>query len=82
MTTERQGRESPVYNSTFAIGGVSCSADSFVVAESSVLRINICGKNPTHRKSAKRSKIVKMSSRRNNYIKQLAYLLPTDVYEQ
>jgi hypothetical protein len=25
-------------NSTFAIGGVSCSADSFVVAESSVLR--------------------------------------------
>jgi hypothetical protein len=42
------------YNSTFAIGGVSCSADSFVVAESSVLRINICGKKPAHRKSAKR----------------------------
>lgn len=41
-------------NSTFAIGGVSFSADSFVVAESSVLRINICGKNPAHRKSAKR----------------------------
>jgi hypothetical protein len=39
-------------NSTFAIGGVSCSADSFVVAESSVLRINIRGKNPAHRKSA------------------------------
>jgi hypothetical protein len=42
------------YNSTFAIGGISCSADSFVVAESLVLRINICGKNPAHRKSAKR----------------------------
>jgi hypothetical protein len=42
------------HNSTFAIGGVSCSADSFVVAESSVLRINICGKKPAHRKSAKR----------------------------
>jgi hypothetical protein len=42
------------HNSTFAIGGVSCSADSFVVAESSALRINICGKNPVHRKSAKR----------------------------
>ena len=42
------------YNSTFAIGGVSCSADSFVVAESFVLRINISGKNPAHRKSAKR----------------------------
>lgn len=41
-------------NSTFAIGGVSCSVDSFVVAESSVLRMNICGKNPAHRKSANR----------------------------
>lgn len=41
-------------NSTFAIGGVSCFADTFVVAESSVLRINIYGKNPAHRKSAKR----------------------------
>ena len=41
-------------NSTFAIGGVQCSADSFMVAESSMLRINICGKNPAHRKSAKR----------------------------
>ena len=41
-------------NSTFAIGGVSCSEDSLVVAESFVLRINICGKNPAHRKSAKR----------------------------
>ncbi len=39
-------------NSTFAIGGVSCSADSFAVIESSVLRINICGKKPAHRKSA------------------------------
>ena len=41
-------------NSTFAIGGVSCSADSLEVAESFVLRINISGKNPAHRKSAKR----------------------------
>jgi hypothetical protein len=48
------GTDLPAPNSTFAIGGVSCSADSFVVAESSVLRINICGKNPAHRKSAKR----------------------------
>jgi hypothetical protein len=32
-------------NSTFAIGGVLCSADSFVVTESSVLRINICLKS-------------------------------------
>ena len=41
-------------NSTFAIGGVSCSADSFVVAETSVLRTNICAEKPAHRKSAKR----------------------------
>ncbi len=34
------------HNSTFAIGGVSCSADSLVVAESFVLRINISGKIP------------------------------------
>lgn len=41
-------------NSTFAIGGVSCSADSFVVAESFVLRINFYGKNPAYCKSANR----------------------------
>ena len=42
------------YNSTYPKGGVSCFADSFVVAESSVLRINICAEKPAHRKSAKR----------------------------
>jgi hypothetical protein len=41
-------------NITFAIGGVSTSAESFVVIESFALRINICGKNSAHRKSAKR----------------------------
>ena len=41
-------------NSTFAIGGVSCSADSLVVAESFVLRIKFRGKKPAHRQSAKR----------------------------
>ena len=49
-----QAENTAAANSTFAIGGVSCSADSFVVAESFVLRINICGKKPAHRKSAKR----------------------------
>jgi hypothetical protein len=47
-------RESRTHNSPFAIGGVSCSADSLVVAESSVLRMGICGKKPAHRQSAKR----------------------------
>jgi hypothetical protein len=48
----------PAANSTFAIGGVSCSLDSFVViAESLVLRMNICGKKPAHRKSATRQDV-------------------------
>lgn len=41
-------------NMGFAIAGGPCFADSLVVAESFVLRINIGGKNPAHRKSAKR----------------------------
>jgi len=55
MTTLNDDRM-PAGNSTFAIGGVSCSADSFVVTESAVLRINISSKNPAHRKSANRCK--------------------------
>jgi hypothetical protein len=39
-------------NSTLAIGGVSSPLDSFVVAESSVLRTNFCAKKPAHRQSA------------------------------
>ncbi len=41
-------------NSTLAIGGVSSPLDSFVVAESSVLRIKFSGEKPAHRQSAKR----------------------------
>ena len=54
MKTDLQTVRMPAGNSTFAIGGVSCSADSFVVKESFVLRINISGEKPAHRKSAKR----------------------------
>ena len=46
-------------NSTFAIGGISSFADSLVVAESFVLRINISGKKPAHRKSANRQAVKK-----------------------
>ena len=35
----------PAANSTLAIGGVSSPLDSFVVAESSVLRINFCAES-------------------------------------
>jgi hypothetical protein len=41
-------------NSTYPKGGVSSPLDSFVVAESSVLRINFCAEKPAHRKFAKR----------------------------
>ena len=44
----------PACNSTLAIGGVSSPLDSFLVAESSVLRTNFCAENPAHRQSAKR----------------------------
>jgi len=49
-------KEQRTANSTFAIGGVSCSGDSFVVTESSILRPPQadCAKKPAHRKSAKR----------------------------
>ena len=51
MTTQTKAR---THNSTFAIGGVSCSVDTFVQAESSVLRIKFCGKSPALRVAANR----------------------------
>ena len=54
MNTLLDYTKKPAYNSTFAIGGISCSADSFGVTESSVLLISICAEKPAHRKSAKR----------------------------
>ncbi len=45
------------HNSTLAIGGVSSPLDSFVVAESSVLRTNFCAKRPAHRQSANRQTV-------------------------
>ncbi len=50
----KQLTETTTANSTFAIGGVWCYADSLVVADSFVLRIKFSGKNPAHRKSANR----------------------------
>ena len=41
-----EGQKTTTANSGLAKGGVSCSADSFVVNQSLVLRINICGENP------------------------------------
>jgi len=44
----------PGDNSTMAIGGFSSPLDSFVIAESSVLRTNFCTKKPAHRQSVNR----------------------------
>jgi len=44
----------PACNSTYPKGGVSCFADTFVQAESSVLRMKFSAKNPALRVAAKR----------------------------
>jgi hypothetical protein len=49
----RQTRKAAA-NSTYPKGGVLCSKDSFVVAESSVLRTNFCAEKPAHRQAANR----------------------------
>lgn len=46
--------QSTTANSTLAIGGVSSPLDSFVVAESSVLRMKFIGINPALRVAANR----------------------------
>ena len=42
------------YNITLAIGGVSHSADTFVVGSTVALRINNRGKMPAHRQAENR----------------------------
>jgi len=55
MKDEKQwGNKQRTANSTYPKGGVLCSADTFVQAESSVLRMKFCGKNPALRVAAKR----------------------------
>jgi hypothetical protein len=46
--------KTPAHNSTYPKGGVSCSEDRFVVNETLVLLINICGESPALRVAAKR----------------------------
>jgi len=50
-TTEKEGR---THNSGLAKVAVQCSADTFVVNQSLVLRINICSENRHLRQAAKR----------------------------
>jgi hypothetical protein len=46
----------PAYNTGLAKVAVQCSADTFVVNQSLVLRINICGENRHLRQARKRYK--------------------------
>jgi len=54
MKNLNSGKEARTHNSTYPKGGVSCSADTFVQAKSSVLRIKFCGKSPALRVAANR----------------------------
>ena len=53
-----------ITNSTFSRGGISCSEYSFVVAESSVLGMNICAEKLAHRKSANHYKKSQKTTKR------------------
>jgi len=48
------GQRSPACNSTYPKGGVSCSADTFVVNGSLVFQIKFCGQSPALRVAANR----------------------------
>ena len=53
-TFNQAGQEGQTPNSTYPKGGVSCFKDRFVVNETFVLLINICGDSPALRVAAKR----------------------------
>jgi hypothetical protein len=52
--TNNNNRRRAAYNSGLAKVAVQCSAETFVVNQSFVLRINICGENRHLRQAAKR----------------------------
>jgi hypothetical protein len=52
MTNDLATGQNPYCYKGLAKVTVLCSADSLVVAESSVLRIKFCGKKPAQQKSA------------------------------
>ena len=53
MNLTNTTKEARTANSTYPKGGVSCSADTFVQAESLVLRMKFCAKNPAASPSRK-----------------------------
>ena len=65
------------YNSTYPKGGVSCSKDTFVQAENSVLRMKFCGKSPALRVAANRYATFKKTNMKKQRIttKMISLLL-------
>jgi|GEM_PF-6481549 len=53
-TTPLRTNSMPTANKGFAIAGVTCFADNFVLGESVVLRIKFGAKTPRHRKPSER----------------------------
>lgn len=53
MALQSDSRKERTHNSALAIGRVSCSAVTFVVAENLVLRMKFCGESPALRVAAK-----------------------------
>ncbi|SFV33356.1 hypothetical protein SAMN05660895_1658 [Thermoflavifilum thermophilum] len=49
-----EGQESRPHNTSFASGGATCFADTFVQGGNSDLRMKFSAKTPRHRKSPKR----------------------------
>ena len=60
--------ETPAANTGLAKGAVQCSADTFVVNQSLVLRINICGENRHLRQARNRYLINKLFKSFFDYI--------------
>ena len=75
---EYERREAHADNSTFTIGGVSYSADSFVVTKNSVLNINICAEKSAYLKSAQRYRYFYGDSATSNCPALIKRLLLTD----
>ncbi len=75
---DRQG--TPAYNTGLAKVAVQCSADTFVVSQSLVLRINICGENRHLRQARKRwwsvhqNELGKRMFHNNNFLNMIKYI--------
>ncbi len=61
MTKTDEREESRTHNTGLAKVAVQCSADTFVVNQTLVLRINICGENRHLRQARNRQAVKKLT---------------------